>query len=135
LPPLLGDPVQLEQIFVNLLRNACEAVVRPKAAVGAVLVATRLEGDSIVVTVDDNGPGIPPEKRDEIFAAFKTSKQEGLGLGLPISRTLTEAHGGSLSVETSPLGGARFIVQLPLKGGDRRAVDEAPGVVSQSGVG
>lgn len=116
LPTLQGDPVQLEQVFVNLLRNACEAVATARASGGLVVVQTRLEDNDIVVIVDDNGPGIPPEKRDEIFTAFKTTKAEGVGLGLPISRTLTEAHGGSLSADSSPQGGARFLVRLPLDG-------------------
>lgn len=134
LPPLLGDPVQLEQIFVNLLRNACEAAAAAKPAEGRITVETRLDDENVIVTVDDNGAGIPPEERDEIFTPFKTSKAEGIGLGLPISRTLTEAHGGSLSVDTSPQGGARFIVRLPLVDKHRSEGDETPGVVSADGL-
>jgi C4-dicarboxylate-specific signal transduction histidine kinase len=129
LPQIEADRVQLEQVFVNLMRNACEAVSRPENTDRKLIIESRQSGDGIMVTFDDNGPGVPPEERDAIFAAFKSSKEEGLGLGLAISRTITEAHGGSLTVEDSPQGGARFVVRLPLN--DASAHLPAPsGVVS-----
>lgn len=64
--------------------------------------------------VDDDGPGIPPEVADDLFRPFVTSKHAGTGLGLAFCRKVAEAHGGSIDVETSPLGGARFALDLPL---------------------
>jgi signal transduction histidine kinase len=67
------------------------------------------------IAVDDSGPGIAPDIRDQLFEALATTKRDGLGLGLSMSRSIVQAHGGTIHVETSPLGGARFIVTLPLE--------------------
>jgi two-component system sensor kinase FixL len=78
-------------------------------------VATSLEERFALLSVTDNGPGIPPERHADLFRAFKSGEQSGMGLGLAISRTIVQSHGGELLVEPGGNGqGARFIVRLPL---------------------
>ncbi len=109
LPALVGDPKQLQQVFVNLLLNALQAVGER----GRIVVSTADGMDGGVrVTVADDGPGIDPAHRDSIFEPFFTTKANGTGLGLAISRRLLEAHGATISLEDRPKGTA-FVVHLP----------------------
>lgn len=113
-----ADPVQVQQILVNLLRNALEAVQSRNHP--AVTVATRRDGRRVRISVSDNGPGIAPELVDDLFKAFSSGKRNGLGLGLAISRSLAQSHGGDLTVEPGGDGcGARFDLILPLSSGER----------------
>lgn len=109
----MADPVALEQVFVNLLLNALEA---SREQPGAQYVQFSIDADSQhtwAVHLDDQGPGVPAEQQAEVFNAFQTSRADGLGLGLAISRSLMEAMGGALSVHSSPLFcGARFSARL-----------------------
>ena len=110
-----GDEVLLRQAFSNLLRNAVEACagasVTPHVVVESSVDETR---GTCTVTVDDNGPGVPAGARDRIFQPFFTSKKHGTGLGLALVQKIVVSHNGRVSVGTSPLGGARLQVVLPI---------------------
>lgn len=114
LPPpdlqVMGNRIRLEQVLINLLQNALEAVA-PKAGEGRVEVTTSTDAGMVTVTVADNGPGIPPEIRKGLFTPFNTSKESGLGLGLVISKDIVGDYGGRMEV-ASDGGGTRFTVQL-----------------------
>lgn len=107
---VMGDAVQLKQVFVNLLVNALQAT-----AEGLVTVEVgQAEGDA-VATVTDQGPGIPSEEAERAFDLFYTSKNGGgTGLGLAVSRAIAEAHGGTLAVAPSAEPGARLMLRLPV---------------------
>ncbi|MCH4545590.1 ATP-binding protein [Rhizobium changzhiense] len=107
---VMGNRIRLEQVLINLLQNALEAVA-PKAGEGRVEVRTSTDAGMVTVTVADNGPGIPPEIRKGLFTPFNTSKESGLGLGLVISKDIVGDYGGRMEV-LSDTGGTRFIVQL-----------------------
>lgn len=110
------DPVQLQQVLINLIRNAVEAVRESDRR--EILVSTRLVDDVAEIRVDDSGPGIAPELAATLFDAFASSKSEAMGVGLSISRTIVEAHGGRISAGNREEGGASFRVALPLAADD-----------------
>jgi signal transduction histidine kinase len=118
LPHVLADGHQVQQVLLNLLTNAVDAM--PTG--GAVSVSTRRVGGEAVLAVADTGPGVPPEARARLFEPFFTTKdrQGGTGLGLAICRQIVQAHGGSIAVADAPGGGAAFEVRLPLAA-ERRA--------------
>ena len=106
------DRVQIQQVLINLVRNAVEAM--QDSAVRKVVISTRgIEGGMVEVRVDDTGPGIGPDEMDELFSQFMTTKRGGMGVGLPISRTIIEAHGGTIWVENRDGGGGSFRFTLP----------------------
>ncbi|MFC3711116.1 PAS domain S-box protein [Sphingoaurantiacus capsulatus] len=110
------DGLQIQQVLVNLLRNAIDALVQmPTLSQRSLRVATRLvdEGESVEIEVRDNGPGIAPDIRERLFEPFVTSKAHGMGMGLSLSRRLIEAHGGSIEVQSAPGEGAAFRFRLP----------------------
>ncbi|MCA3141561.1 MAG: PAS domain S-box protein [Rhodocyclaceae bacterium] len=114
---LRGSPGQIGQVFVNLMTNACDAVrMSSDGRSGLVRIGLIFEEGEAVVHVDDNGPGIPAALHERIFDPFFTTKAlgKGTGQGLSICRSIVERHGGSISHDRSPLGGARFTVRLPL---------------------
>ena len=105
--PVLVDRVQIQQVLVNLMRNAIEAMA--ECPVRDLKVATRLRPDGLIeVTVEDTGPGIADGIREQLFTAFNSTKADGMGLGLSICRTIIEAHGGRIWMERPDRGGARF---------------------------
>jgi two-component system sensor kinase FixL len=109
------DKIQIQQVLLNLLRNAVEAMqdVRKRE----LEISTRLIGDGMAeISVTDTGPGIAPEIAARLFQPFTTSKAHGMGVGLSISRTIVEAHGGHLTAEANPGGGTIF--RLTLKTAD-----------------
>ena len=110
-----ADPIQLQQVLINLIRNAVEAVAG--VARREVLVAMCAGAGTIELRVEDSGPGIAPEMMGSLFEAFVSSKPDGMGVGLSISRTIVEAHGGTLSAANKESGGACFRVTLPLAAG------------------
>jgi two-component system, LuxR family, sensor kinase FixL len=125
--PVSVDPVQLQQILINLIANACEAMRgSPRREIA---VSSRLAGGMVQIRVDDSGPGIAPDMLDRIFETFVSSKPDGTGLGLSISRTIVEAQGGRITAENRESGGASFRVALPLAGEildcDRRVASAA----------
>jgi two-component system sensor kinase FixL len=108
-----GDRVQLQQVLLNLLQNAVQAVSAHRLSGGWVAIVTRPLPSAIEVVVSDNGPGIPASALGRVFDAFYTTKREGLGLGLSISRSIVELHGGTLTAANRAGGGAEFTVSLP----------------------
>lgn len=117
LPQILVDPVQIQQIMVNLTRNALEAVKgRPKPEV---VITTRRDARGVAIQVEDNGPGIQEDAIPDLFKTFASSKTGGLGLGLAISKTIAQSHGGTLEVDPGGKGrGAQFTLTLPLTAPD-----------------
>jgi two-component system sensor kinase FixL len=116
LPPVFGDRVQLSQVLLNLVMNAIDALVEANDAPRRVLVEATLGGDRCCeVSVSDTGPGIPQDRLDRIFDPFFTAKTDGLGIGLSISRSIVEAHGGKLWAENLAIGGATFHFTVPLQ--------------------
>lgn len=117
IPAVWGDRVQLEQVVFNLVLNAVQAVA---GAAGAreVRVETVAAADVVIVTVRDTGPGLGPVDPDQVFERFYTTKPTGMGVGLAISRSVVEAHGGKLWAANDPAGGAVFSFHLPADRGD-----------------
>lgn len=114
LPALHGDPVQLQQVILNLIMNACQAIQDMDADKRRISVATRNQDDhAIEITVTDSGHGIDDKLLDKIFQPFFTTKVEGMGMGLAVNRTIVEAHGGRLWAENNPDSGAVFRITLP----------------------
>lgn len=114
LPSVNVDPVQVQQIMVNLVRNALEVVKGSDE--GWIRISTRRSGDFIAVEVVDSGPGIPPAQLRNLFRAFSSTKKKGLGLGLAISKSIAQSHGGDLTVDAGGDGrGAAFTLRLPLE--------------------
>jgi two-component system sensor kinase FixL len=114
LPLVFGDRVQLQQVVLNLVLNAMEALKDNPPAERLVVVRARPSGATVEVTVSDNGHGIPEDKLSRIFEPFFTSKPGGLGMGLSISRSIVEAHRGRLWAENNTDGGATFRFMLPI---------------------
>jgi PAS domain S-box-containing protein len=108
---LIGDTLQIEQVLTNLIRNAVEATTH--SPLREVTVSARAEGDEVIVRVSDTGPGLSDAILDNLFEPFRTTKETGTGLGLPICRTIVEAHGGRLWAENRPESGAIFSFTLP----------------------
>ncbi len=116
LPALQGNPVQFQQILLNLAINAMDALDAPGATERKVMIRAEAVGDGgVVISVRDFGPGLPPEGADRLFEPFFTTKPAGLGMGLAIVQSLVEAHGGSIGAANADGGGARFQVHLPTR--------------------
>lgn len=111
-----GDPVQLQQVVLNLILNALDAMSETSAGKREVIVLTRRAGQFAEIRVGDTGPGIATGDLETVFNPFFTTKPEGMGMGLAIVRTIVEAHRGTISAENQPLGGALFTVRLPIAG-------------------
>jgi two-component system NtrC family sensor kinase len=118
LPPIRGDADQIAHLVGNLIGNARAALaaMEDPPARRRIAVTLRAEGRQALLTVADNGPGVPAGLRERVFDPFFTTKAdgEGTGVGLALCRTIAKAHGGSISVEDRPGGGASFVVRLPL---------------------
>lgn len=118
LPPVWVDKIQIQQVIVNLVRNSIEAMTTVKKR--ELLVRTAHDGDGAVVVVSDTGPGLPEEVAAQLFQPFVTTKQKGMGLGLSISKSIIEAHGGHMWAEQKPEGGVAFFFTVPFAPGDAR---------------
>lgn len=114
LPPVEADHILIEQVLVNLLSNACEAVAGNPAGDRRVSIVTRADADRVLVEVTDNGCGLSEPER--IFDAFYSTKAAGLGMGLAIVRSIVSSHGGRVWAEAVPAGGTTFHVSLPSDG-------------------
>ena len=112
LPQVLLEGVHLQQVLINIILNACDAMEENKSDSRQLLVESFQNSEEIRIAVHDRGTGLP-EDPEELFQPFHSTKPEGLGLGLPICRTLVSAHGGRLWAEPNPEGGAIFIIALP----------------------
>jgi len=114
LPVVLADPVQIEQVLLNLLRNAMDAMEAANTERRSIIVEARRSGKhAIEIAVADSGPGVAPEMTDAIFEPFITTKPLGMGMGLAISRAIIESHGGNLQMARGTGSGAIFIFNLP----------------------
>jgi C4-dicarboxylate-specific signal transduction histidine kinase len=118
LPPIAGDRVQLQQVILNLVINAVEAMSGTKEGPRELLLSTeKAEPDAVQVAVRDTGPGLAPLAMERLFDAFYTTKPNGLGLGLSICRSIIEAHGGRSSASANQPRGAMFQFILPARPG------------------
>ncbi len=113
LPPVMGHSGQLQQVIVNLIQNAIDAMDSVDSDRRVLQVTTEHNDGAISITIEDSGPGIDPKKSDKIFDAFFTTKVHGTGLGLAICRMIIERHDGKLSVSSADPHGAIFRIKLP----------------------
>ena len=111
--PVHGDRVQLQQVILNLLLNAVEAMGSTEAGARELLISTEQDHTGVLVAVRDSGPGIHPEHLERVFDAFYTTKSSGMGMGLSICRSIIDAHGGRLWAEANEPRGAIFQFTLP----------------------
>jgi two-component system, LuxR family, sensor kinase FixL len=109
-----GDRVQLQQVLLNLIVNACEAMETPGSTRTLAVQTTPMAENALQIIVRDGGPGVPESVMARLFDPFFTTKQQGLGLGLSISRSIITAHGGQLLARNNADGGATFRMILPL---------------------
>jgi signal transduction histidine kinase len=112
--PISGDRIQLQQVILNLIVNAMDAMAGLPSAARKITIRTMRAGGLAEVSISDAGPGIPPDKLKEVFEPFFTTKAQGMGVGLSIARTILEAHDGQIFAENQTGGGAIFRIALPL---------------------
>jgi PAS domain S-box-containing protein len=112
LPAVSVDPIQIQQVFINLILNAIEAMAGSTIPPLLKVRAAVTDQSEMLIQVIDNGPGV--DDKEKIFDAFVTTKESGMGIGLAVSRTIVEAHGGRIWAENNPHGGATFSIALPL---------------------
>ncbi len=128
LPSVVCNIGELNQVFLNLIVNAAHAIASAgrDVATGRIVVRTRNSGTDVVIEIEDNGCGIEPQHLDKIYDPFFTTKEvgQGTGQGLAIARSIVvDRHGGSISVDSKPGTGTRFMITLPVAG--REAVEAA----------
>ena len=123
--PILGDRIQLQQVILNLVVNAIDAMKDTPTENRIINIRTSRAEKFAELSVSDRGPGIPKDKIKEVFEPFFTTKTEGMGMGLSIARTIIEAHHGQISANNWGHGGATFLMRIPLVGG--RAGNSAGG--------
>lgn len=136
-PRVYGDRVQLQQVVLNLVINAMDAITSVNSTERGIVGRTILVGDATAeVSIEDSGPGIPADKAHELFEPFFTTKDGGMGMGLSIARTIVEAHGGRIWAENERGGGAAFRLSLPLaeRSGEARTTAERGDLLPSSGV-
>jgi signal transduction histidine kinase len=121
-----GDRVHLQQVVLNLVINAMDAIADVACYAGRVLVRTVALPHAVEITIADNGPGIDAKLAPQLFDSFVTTKEHGLGLGLSIARSIVEAHGGSIDLVNGDGGGAVCRVCLPVQNVDRDAPEQGP---------
>jgi PAS domain S-box-containing protein len=121
LPPVHGDRAQLEQVILNLINNAEQALraridAPHNTSAGNIRIRTRHDEHDVILEVEDNGPGIPESLRSKIWDPFWTTKEEGegTGLGLAVVHGIIVEHGGTITIESAPTSGARFVIRLPI---------------------
>jgi C4-dicarboxylate-specific signal transduction histidine kinase len=115
LPDVNAAPVQIQQILLNLIMNALDAMERFPPEERRITISTRSAEEEICeITVRDFGVGLPNDRPDKIFDHFFSTKQTGMGMGLTIVRSIVEAHGGTITAENAPDRGARMIIRLPV---------------------
>ena len=114
LPSIIGDRVQLQQVLLNLVLNACEAMADCASSERQLLIVSKLEKNAVQVSVTDRGVGIPEKKLEQVFERFFTTKKEGMGLGLSICRSIIDAHEGKIWATNNADCGATFYFSLPI---------------------
>jgi two-component system sensor kinase FixL len=115
LEQLYVDDVQIQQILVNLVKNSLDAIGEAGQTDGRIEIHIQTQDNDVLVSVTDNGPGIPEQLRPQLFDSFFTTKPRGVGLGLSICKSIAAAHGGSLRHDQPRQGGSRFTLALPLR--------------------
>ena len=115
LPQVMGDRVQLQQVLMNLMMNSIDAMKNANGTRELTIQSQRAENGQVLISVSDTGVGLPPQQADQIFNAFFTTKPHGTGMGLRISRTIVESHGGRLWAASNSPCGAYFAFTLPTK--------------------
>jgi signal transduction histidine kinase len=115
LPQIMGDRVQLQQVMMNLINNSIDAMKDVDGMRELAIKSQRAENEQLIVSVSDTGLGLPPQQMDQIFNAFFTTKLDGTGMGLSISRSIVESHGGRLWAADNSPSGASFYLVLPTK--------------------
>jgi signal transduction histidine kinase len=119
-----GDRVQLQQVILNLVMNGIEAIEGSASAERGIIGRTAVLNDtSMQVSIEDSGPGVPPDTLNRMFEPFFTTKEAGMGMGLSIARMIVERHGGNIWAENRRAGGAVFRFNLPLARGGRAGTD------------
>lgn len=118
--PVMADPLQLQQVIGNLLVNAIEAMAATSRDRRHITITSERRDDEVLVTLADGGAGLPDGPPEALFGAFWTTKPDGIGMGLTISQSIMDAHGGSLSARPNSPRGARFIFSLPALSEDQR---------------
>ena len=116
LPLCQADPNLIEQVILNLINNATEAMQDMKKG-KKIEITSSIEKNCILITVSDSGPGVPLDMKDQLFDPFYSTKKDGTGIGLSISNRIVTDHGGSVDISKSRWGGAEFRIELPLKKG------------------
>jgi signal transduction histidine kinase len=109
----MADRVQLQQVFMNLMLNGVDAMKDMNAGGELTIKSLQTENGQLLISVSDTGVGLPTQQTDQIFTAFFTTKLQGIGMGLSISRSIVESHGGHLWATDNPPRGASFYVSLP----------------------
>jgi signal transduction histidine kinase len=121
LPRVFVDRVQIQQVTINLIRNAIDAMDSMPTNERSLHIRTEAtEAGEIIISIADSGPGIDPDDLSKIFDPFFTTKPQGMGMGLSICRSIVEAHGGTLSASSGKMGGALFELVLPMAGTIKR---------------
>jgi len=115
LPQVMADRVQLQQVFMNLMLNGIDAMKDTNIGGELTIKSLQFENGQLLISVSDTGVGLPAQQTDQIFNAFFTTKLQGIGMGLSISRSIVESHGGQLWAADNPPRGATFYVTLPIK--------------------
>jgi len=115
LPRIMGDRVQLQQVLMNLIVNSIDAMKEVDGTRELTVKSQRTDEEEVLVSVSDAGVGLPPQQADQIFNAFFTTKPQGTGMGLRISRSIVESHGGRLWAADNSPRGASFHFALPTK--------------------
>jgi signal transduction histidine kinase len=110
---ITGDKSQLQQVLLNLITNAADALTLDTSKQKRITLRTQLQGDRVLLTVTDNGSGIAPEIAASIFELLRTNKEDGMGIGLWLSRTIEETHQGTIDFVTDTNSGTTFTVNLP----------------------
>jgi C4-dicarboxylate-specific signal transduction histidine kinase len=135
-PAIVADRVQLQQVLLNLIMNACDAMSHTPPAERGLVIATSVENGVVRIAVHDRGTGISADSLESVFEPFVTSKKNGLGLGLAICRSIVRSHGGNMWASNNPDRGATIVVSLPMAteprttSGDHRGLSPSPSTVA-----
>ncbi len=108
------DPIQIEQVIINLIQNSIDALTEAQTPSPLIRLSARVSDSSLIILVNDNGPGIPAEHQQDVFEPFYTSKKNGMGIGLSICMSIVENHQGQLKLTPNKTDGCEFILTLPL---------------------
>ena len=121
LPQVMGDRVELQQVLMNLMMNSIDAMKDTDGTRELSIQSQRGDDGQVLISVSDTGVGLPPRQADKIFNAFFTTKAHGIGMGLRVSRSIVESHGGRMWAADNSPHGARFYFTLPSGGGAQQA--------------